>query len=398
VNHRSARHVSAAGDALPDIELGPQIAGFVRSLRRDGFDLGPGANLDLHRLLADCLPTRRGPGVHLPQVPELHDAMRSLLCHEHDEWQRFPELFERYWLPMQWAENAPLSAAEKVDPRLRHERRAATTGFAGSSEHFDADGGAGSGAGRQNTLSRTDFGFLLDARARRETERLAERLARALPQRVARRRRIARRGRRLHLRRTLRSSFRSGGLPLHPRYAVARLETPRLLLIQDISHSMARYSPLFMRFSRGLLRVARRAEAFAFHTRLYRVTDLYRERDAALVKQRLEGMNHLWMGGTRIAESLAEFNREHARDTLDRRTTVVLMSDGYDADEPESLAAELAAIRARAGRIVWLNPALDRPGVVNRETPPELAAAIDRLLPAGNLEGLSRAVDALARG
>jgi uncharacterized protein with von Willebrand factor type A (vWA) domain len=386
-------------DAELDVEIGPQISGFVRSLRKEGFDLGPGATLDLHRLISDRLPERNRRGLHAPLVGEWCDAMRSLLCHDHAEWQQFPELFERYWLPMQWAENAPLSAEEQIDPRLRKtERRAATTGFAGSSEHFDADGGAGTGAGRQNTLSRTDFGFLLDARARRETERLAERMARTLPQRVVRKKRIARRGGQLHLRRTLRSSFRTGGLPLHPRYSVPRRETPKLVLIQDISHSMARYNPMFMRFSRGLLRVALRAEAFCFHTRMYRVTDLYRERDAITVKKRLDGMSHLWLGGTRIAESLAEFNRDYARDCIDRATIVVLMSDGYDADEPDELAQELARLRQRAKKLVWLNPALDRPGLADPDTPEVVLAQIDRLLPASSLEGLSRAVEALARG
>jgi uncharacterized protein with von Willebrand factor type A (vWA) domain len=67
-----------------------------------------------------------------------------------------------------------------------------------------------------------------------------------------------------------------------------------------------------------------------------------------------------WSGGTRIGESLAQFNREWPS-LVDRRTIVILLSDGWDTGEPELLASELLRIKRRAGRVIWLNPLLGNP-------------------------------------
>jgi uncharacterized protein with von Willebrand factor type A (vWA) domain len=67
-------------------------------------------------------------------------------------------------------------------------------------------------------------------------------------------------------------------------------------------------------------------------------------------------------GGTRIGDSLATFNRWHARRVINSRTAVMIVSDGYDTGEPERLAAALVRLRRRARRVVWLNPLSKRPG------------------------------------
>ena len=361
-----------------------RMAGFVRFLRHHGYGPGPGETADALR----ALDAEAVADVELSRA-----RLRSLLCRDPEEWRRFPGLFDRYWLGRG---NGALtgSAAARVDTRLQ--RGPATTGLAGTADDLAFDPGA-AGAGRQVTLSRADFRFLTDARDRREIERLAERLARRLHHRPSRRRTTARHGQRLDLRRTLRASLGTGGLPVHPRYRARRPETPRLLLLQDISHSMVHYSPLLTRFCRGLLRAVADCEAFAFHTRLYRVTDLYRERDAGALRQRMESMNHLWLGGTRIAESLAEFNRDHAPRLLGRRSVCLLLSDGFDSDQPDRLAAEVAALRARTGRLLWLNPALGLPAVTEEDLPRAVRHHVDQVLPAHSLLELSRAVACLAR-
>ena len=68
-----------------------------------------------------------------------------------------------------------------------------------------------------------------------------------------------------------------------------------------------------------------------------------------------------WSGGTRIGESLATLNRDHAH-LLDRNTSVVLLSDGWETGEPDVLALELGKLRRRVRRLVWLNPLLGTPG------------------------------------
>lgn len=69
-----------------------------------------------------------------------------------------------------------------------------------------------------------------------------------------------------------------------------------------------------------------------------------------------------WAGGTRIGESLAQFNREHAARIVNSRTAVIILSDGYDTGEPAALSGALMQLRRRARRVVWLNPLSNQPG------------------------------------
>jgi uncharacterized protein with von Willebrand factor type A (vWA) domain len=63
-------------------------------------------------------------------------------------------------------------------------------------------------------------------------------------------------------------------------------------------------------------------------------------------------------GGTRIAGALKAFNDRYAPSTLDSRSVVIVLSDGYDSDAPDALVAELRRLKRRARRLVWLNPLL----------------------------------------
>jgi len=95
-----------------------------------------------------------------------------------------------------------------------------------------------------------------------------------------------------------------------------------------------------------------------------------------------------WSGGTRIGESLAEFNREWGR-IVDRRTIVIVLSDGWDTGDPEVLAAELLRIKRRAARVIWLNPLLGNPSY--EPLTRGMAAAlplVDHFAPAHNLASL----------
>ncbi len=97
-----------------------------------------------------------------------------------------------------------------------------------------------------------------------------------------------------------------------------------------------------------------------------------------------------WSGGTRIGESLATFNRSYAASVLNRRSVVVIVSDGYETGPPERLAGEMAALRLRARRIVWLNPMLGWRGY-EPVTQGMVAALphVDLFAPAHNLESLA---------
>jgi uncharacterized protein with von Willebrand factor type A (vWA) domain len=227
-----------------------------------------------------------------------------------------------------------------------------------------------------------------------EVLKLTIQIARRLARRLSRRRRpVARRGR-LDLRRTMRAGLARGEL-IELKYRQRKRRKVRLVLLCDVSGSMDLYSRFLLQFLFALQHVFARVETFTFSTRLTRVTEHLRSRSYRQVLRRLTEVRD-WSGGTRIGESLVDFNREWSH-LVDRRTIVIILSDGWDTGEPEVLTAELLRIKRRAARLVWLNPLLGNPSY--EPLTRGMAAALpllDEFAPAHNLASLRALVHTLA--
>jgi uncharacterized protein with von Willebrand factor type A (vWA) domain len=181
-------------------------------------------------------------------------------------------------------------------------------------------------------------------------------LARRGPTRRSRRLRAVRaRGVRPDLQRTLRASLRWGGEPLDRRWSERSSKPRKLVLVCDVSGSMATYARVLLQYMHAAVATHRRVEAFVFGTRLTRLTRELDVRDPDRALARTAEAVTDWSGGTRIGHSLSVLNREHGR-RLGRGAVVVILSDGWDRGEPELLADEMARLRRSAHRVVWLNP------------------------------------------
>ncbi len=228
-----------------------------------------------------------------------------------------------------------------------------------------------------------------------QIERLTAQIARRLARRLTRRRRPPARRGRLDLRRTLRANLSRPDL-IDLRYRRRKRQKVRLVLLCYVSGSMDLYSRFLLQFLFAMQNVFGRVETFTFSTRLTRVTEHLRGRSYRQVLRRLEEVRD-WSGGTKIGESLAEFGREWSH-LLDRRTIVIVLSDGWDTGEPEVLAAALLRIKRRAGRLVWLNPLLGNPSY--EPLTRGMAAALpllDEFAPAHNLAALRDLARTLGR-
>jgi uncharacterized protein with von Willebrand factor type A (vWA) domain len=192
------------------------------------------------------------------------------------------------------------------------------------------------------------------------------------------------------VRRTLRASLKTGGLPLAPAWRRQRREKPQLFILVDVSRSMETHAQLFLRIARAFV-LAVKARVFVFHTRLAEVTPLL-QRDSATVQEKVNAVTAGFGGGTRIASSLADFHGVHARAALNRGARVWVLSDGFDADEPQRLAEELAAVRRRGARITWFHPGESRPasGAIQVALP-----MIDRFVRLNSLRDLAQAAEVL---
>jgi uncharacterized protein with von Willebrand factor type A (vWA) domain len=180
---------------------------------------------------------------------------------------------------------------------------------------------------------------------------LMKRLRLTAPSRRTRRREPARAGA-PDLRRTLRRSFRTGGEPVERAWRTRRRRRRRLVLLLDVSGSMADYSRALVLFARAALQAESGWEAFCFGTRLTCVTRALSAPDAQDALRRAAEEVVDWNGGTRIGDAV----RALTRTNVVRGAVVVICSDGLDVGEPELLRTEMARLARLAHRVVWLNP------------------------------------------
>jgi uncharacterized protein with von Willebrand factor type A (vWA) domain len=232
--------------------------------------------------------------------------------------------------------------------------RVQLAGATGDGPESEAARGVAFAASSTETLRRTSFDRLTDEELA-QLPALVERLRLSPPRRRTRRRRPARAGE-LDLRRTLRRSFRTGGDPVVRRYR-ARVDRPRrLVLVLDVSRSMAPYSRALLLFAHAALRADLRWEAFCFGTRLTRLTPALRDADPqralALAVEAAEDRD----AGTRIGASLAQLLARRENLAVLRGAVVVVCSDGLERGDPAELGRAMARVSRLAAHVVWLNP------------------------------------------
>jgi len=378
-----------------------RLAGFARTLRDNGFKVGLAETGDALAILAGLLATR-------PST--LKPAFRSLFCATHSDWERFDEIFDAYWLGRD-VHQARVLAGSAFEGRTsgRHLKDvgspAGATGLPDHSERrHDVGDDAGDrrgrreGASRFENLASTDLRHIVDAADIAQAHALAARLSRVMRARLVRRERVRRRGRRLDLRRTIHRNISHGGTLLDLAWRKRKIKPLRLVFLLDASGSMSLYTAFFVRFLHGVVDAFHESEAFVFHTRLAHVSASLRDRDVTRAVDKLALMAQGIGGGTKIGESLATFNRWHARRVINSRTAVMIVSDGYDTGTPEQLGEEMRRLRQRCRRIIWLNPLIGW-----RDYSPQargMQAAlpyVDLFAPAHSIESLAALEPYLAR-
>jgi len=331
-------------------DLVEHTARFCRRLRAEGLRLGPGDTLDAARAL---------DSVDLVDREDVRLALRTALVKRVEDARLFDALFESFWggaTPM--GRNPPVippDAEEEQEGRGVSARRRPTSGSPEEVQEF-----AVPAPSAREALGQKDFATFGEEELR-EITALARRIARRLSARPGRRWKLTRRGEQVSLRRTLREAMKTGGELSTLTYRERKLRRTRLVILADVSGSMDLYARLLLQFLYALQNEFSRVETFVFATRLSRVTEQLRARGYQHALGNLSDRVQDWSGGTRIGESLAAFVAGWPR-LVDRRTVVVVLSDGWETGDPAVLGEALGVLKRRAGRLVWLNPLLGSPG------------------------------------
>jgi len=365
----------------PALGMAGHIVAFSRLLKEAGLPTHPQAVVDSCRSVSL---------LDIGDRSQIYWALRANLVSDHDRYDAFDQLYRLFWeegvrhltQPPQFA----LGTVPVYSP--------SPTGGEGPGP---AAGDAKGGASPDELLLRKDLRALTPQEEPRLREILQALLAK-LATRPGRRTRPTFRGRGLELRSTFRRSARLGGEILRLVHREKKVRRRRVAFLGDVSGSMDAYSRFFLLVAHALGRQEPGVEVYAFSTRLFRLTDFLRERDASRAVERLMAESLGWSGGTRIGECVGEFRRSLARRPHLRDTVVVILSDGWDRGDPEILRRELALLKGATTRIFWLNPLKGDPDY--RPLCRGMAVALpylDGFYPAHNVETLARFVRQLVR-
>jgi uncharacterized protein with von Willebrand factor type A (vWA) domain len=369
---------TAALSAAPEPPAaGPtaRVCELAGRLRGAGARTGLGEVLAAHRALAAVDSASRA---------QSYFALRAALCSSHAEFLAFPGAFAATFGRPEPPPN-PLEelgeAARAVLPKVGIPQEVARV------ESIEQQPVPAAWS-EEELLREKDFALYTDAE-RAAARRLLARLAARGPRRRSRRTVPTRRRREVHdLRATVRASLRHGGELFERRYREPAARPRRLVLVCDVSGSMAPYARMLLMYLQAAVAARARVEAFAFGTRLTRITRELAGRDPDRALARAAHAVGDWSGGTRIGASLAQLNREHGR-RIGRGALVVILSDGWDRGEPDLLAAEMGRLRRCAHRVVWLNPLASDPRYEPLTRGMRAALPhVDRLLPGSSLASL----------
>jgi uncharacterized protein with von Willebrand factor type A (vWA) domain len=331
---------------------------FGRLLRGLGLDVNPGRMIDLVHALGHIDIGRRD---------DFYNAARSLLVHRREDFTLFDGAFEMFWQkPVEDWKTVDLSLGVQRARRRRPPEVASPSQKNEESSRKEArnDGPPVLEATRtyaaRELLRRKDFADLTGEELE-AMKRLMSELVWQLGERRTRRQRPGR-GDRLDLRRTLRQSLTRGGEVVEWSRRERRHKPRPLVILADISGSMERYTRLLLHFIYSLTSgLDQRVEAFLFGTRLSYISRHMQDRDVERALGEVSRSVPDWSGGTRIGQSLKDFNFNWARRVLGSRAVVLLISDGWDRGEPELLKREMARLARSCYRLIWLNPLLGSP-------------------------------------
>ena len=383
--------------ASPDL-LAANVMHFARLLRQAGLPVGPAETLAAQQAL-----TR----VDIGNRTEARTALRTTMIHRHEHQDVFDYAFALFWRDPTIAEQAVAMALLEAQKEIKRERpppaaRRVAEAFApprreGRDDDEPPSLDVAMTVSDRERLQQMDFEAMSAAEIE-EAKREIRRLTLPLDERRTRRRRPDPLGPSTDLRRTIRASLRSGGEIVQIAKARRISRPPPLVVLCDISGSMARYAQILLHFLHAVTNDRARVSVFLFGTRLSNVTRQLRHRDPEVAFQMVAHAVPDWSGGTRIGEALATFNKVWARRVLGQGAIVLLITDGLDREGARGLGENMDRLHRSCRRLIWLNPLLRWAGFeAKSQGARAMLPHVDEFRPVHNLASLRALVDLLSR-
>lgn len=327
-------------------DLAATLVAFARTLRAAGVDAGP------ERVQAMLAATDH---LDVLRADDVYWAGRLTLCGGHDDIVRYDQAFAAFFSgeqPPAWRSRPPVvQVVQQVVP----------SGGAGDDRGGSDNPPQLAAASDVEVLRERDVSRL-SALEREEVRRLLAMLDASSAVRRSRRFQPAHHGR-LDAHRTVRATLRRGGETSRLYRRTHRHRPRRVVLLVDISGSMAPYADALLRFAHAAVRSGPRAtEVFSVGTRLTRITRELRHRDSDTAMAAAAHAIPDWSGGTRLGAELKEFLDRWGQRGMARGAIAVIASDGWERGDCDLLSTQMARLHRLAHRVVWANPHKAQPG------------------------------------
>jgi uncharacterized protein with von Willebrand factor type A (vWA) domain len=387
--------------ASPDGRIADNIVYFARALRKAGMRVGPAAVKEaIEAVLVAGIGGR----------DDFYWTLHAVLVNRREDHATFDEAFRLFWKSRELIEKMiAMFSPVAPDTREKEKARAAESRVADAlfeghrkdqpvREIPEIEIDARLTFSGSEVLRGKDFAQMSAAELAEARKAIA---ALRLPADKMRTRRFRPdpHGRRTDPRAMMRAAQRTGGALILPHFRSVRQVQPPLVVLADISGSMSQYTRIFLHFLHALGEQRPRVHTFVFGTRLTNLTRQMRSKDpddaladsAAAVKD--------WSGGTRIGETLHEFNRVWSRRVLGQGAVVLLITDGLERDDVDGLEHEMDRLHRSCRRLIWLNPLLRFDGFEARARGVRaMLPHVDEFRPVHTLNALSDLVASLSTG
>jgi uncharacterized protein with von Willebrand factor type A (vWA) domain len=371
---------------MPERTLAERVILFARFLRSHGFKVFSTGIVDALKGLQET---------NLQGREDFFNVLRANLVTGDMEWKLFRDLFEEFWRAEalkekgredQGEESAP--EQEDLMPEVQPQRVL--------EEKADV-----LMPGKKESLEGTLYSpvVLFERKDLSQFERRDIQVAHLILKnmmasfRVAESRRFKRskKPRDIDFRLILKRSLKVEGLPLDLFYRRRKKRLKKLVILADVSGSMDRYVRFVIPFLLGLRGIGSQSEVYVFSTSLTRITFFVRKLSVEKALSRISSEVPDWSGGTRIGESLQQFHEKYGEKHLNKRTVVVIMSDGWDLGARNLLQREMQTLSGKVYSVIWLNPLAGDPEY--RPLCRGMQAVlpyVDHLLAADSLQSLRR--------
>ncbi len=378
--------------------LGTNVMHFARLLRRAGLPVGPAEVIAAGQALEL---------VELGDRAQVRSALRGLMVHRHEHIELFDHAFDLFWRDPNAGQHAAALALLEGSPpqeqppqsgaRRIAEAMAPKRARPPKTEDAPPELDAVMTVSEQEQLRSMDFEQMSAEQVGRAKAEI-RRLSLPLDLRRTRRLRPDTHGPRIDLAATLRRSLRRGGELTDLARSARVVRPPPLVVLCDISGSMARYAQVLLHFLHAVANDRDRVHVFLFGTRLSNITRQLRFRDPEVAFQMVSHAVPDWSGGTRIGEALQEFNQRWARRVLGQGAVVLLVTDGLDRDGVAGLAENMDRLHRSCRRLIWLNPLLRWDGFQPKSAGIRaMLPHVDEFRTVHSLDSLRNLVDLLSR-